>query len=177
MRCTEETLTPAAQPVTNLQGADPFALPDERCPCHLGWHHRTHRTLTADQERFMPRRTTDGKVIAVKGQPELNVLIEGIFDHCPFLDLVRDFTVYGQAGSSHVKIIAGYHQFHAVRHAVEKTISAKSLQDDRKVGVIWRRIRAGHQRARAPGTMSRALSPAARFVDCLVDLATELAAK
>lgn len=37
-------------------------------------------SLTADQERFMPWRTTDGKVIAEKGQPELNILIEGIFD-------------------------------------------------------------------------------------------------
>ena len=44
-------------------------------------------SLTADQERFMPWRTTDGKVIAAKGQPELNILIEGVFDKRRLLDL------------------------------------------------------------------------------------------
>ena len=94
-------------------------------------------SLTADQERFMPWRTTDGKVIAAKGQPELNTLIEGIFDRRRLLDLLHDFTVFGETGSGLSKIIAGYHQFHAVRHAVEKTVEASAPQGDRKVGVIW----------------------------------------
>jgi type I restriction enzyme R subunit len=94
-------------------------------------------SLTADQERFMPWRTTDGKVIAAKGQPELTILIEGIFDRRRLLDLLHDFTVFGETGSGLAKIIAGYHQFHAVRHAVEKTVEASAPQGDRKVGVIW----------------------------------------
>jgi type I restriction enzyme R subunit len=94
-------------------------------------------SLTADQERFMPWRTTDGKVIAAKGQPELNVLIEGIFDRRRLLDLLHDFTVFGETGSGLAKIIAGYHQFHAVRHAIDKTVEASAPQGDRKVGVIW----------------------------------------
>ena len=94
-------------------------------------------SLTADQERFMPWRTTDGKVIAAKGQPELSILIEGIFDRRRLLDLLHDFTVFGETGSGLAKIIAGYHQFHAVRHAVDKTVEASAPQGDRKVGVIW----------------------------------------
>jgi type I restriction enzyme, R subunit len=94
-------------------------------------------SLTADQERFMPWRTTDGKVVTAKGQPELNTLIEGIFDRSRLLDLLRDFTVFGETGSGLAKIIAGYHQFHAVRHAVDKTVEASAPQGDRKVGVIW----------------------------------------
>jgi type I restriction enzyme R subunit len=94
-------------------------------------------SLTADLERFMPWRTTDGKVIAAKGQPELNTLIEGIFEKRRLLDLLHDFTVFGETGSGLAKIIAGYHQFHAVRHAVEKTVEASAPQGDRKVGVIW----------------------------------------
>ena len=94
-------------------------------------------SLTADQERFMPWRTTDGKVIAAKGQPELSTLIGGIFDRRRLLDLLHDFTVFGETGSGLSKIIAGYHQFHAVRHAVEKTVEASAPQGDRKVGVIW----------------------------------------
>jgi type I restriction enzyme R subunit len=90
-------------------------------------------SLTADQERFMPWRTTDGQIIAAKGQPELNILIEGIFDRRRLLDLLRDFTVFGETGSGLAKIIAGYHQFHAVRHAVDKTVEASAPQGDRKV--------------------------------------------
>ncbi|MDQ0512644.1 type I restriction endonuclease subunit R [Ancylobacter amanitiformis] len=94
-------------------------------------------SLTADQERFMPWRTTDGKVVAAKGQPELKVLIEGVFAPRRLLDLLHDFTVFGETGSGLAKIIAGYHQFHAVRHAVDKTVEASAPQGDRKVGVIW----------------------------------------
>lgn len=94
-------------------------------------------SLTADQERFMPWRTTDGTEITAKGKPELNTLIEGIFDRRRLLDLLHDFTVFGEAGTGLAKIIAGYHQFHAVRRAVAKTVEAAALQGDRKVGVIW----------------------------------------
>lgn len=94
-------------------------------------------SLTSDQERFMPWRTTDGKTIAAKGQPELNVLIESIFDKRRFLDLIHDFTVFSETPGGLAKIIAGYHQFHAVQHAVIKTMEATAPQGNRKIGVIW----------------------------------------
>ena len=97
-------------------------------------------SLTADEERFMPWRTTDGAVIAAKGEPELAVLIEGIFDRKRLLDLLRDFTVFGETGSGLAKIIAGYHQFHAVTRAVDSTLRALALNsgeatDDRHGGL------------------------------------------
>lgn len=94
-------------------------------------------SLTADRERFMPWRTTDGAEIAPKGQPELGVLLGGVFEKSRFLELVRDFTVFGDSGSGVIKIMAGYHQFHAVRHALESTVNASAPEGDRKVGVIW----------------------------------------
>ena len=94
-------------------------------------------SLTANEERFMPWRTTDGMNVAAKGSPAMSVLIEGVFEKRRFLDLVRDFTVFGDTGSGIVKIVAGYHQYHAVRHAVESTVDASSPDGDRKVGVIW----------------------------------------
>ena len=94
-------------------------------------------SLTADRERFMPWRTVDGRVIAPKGAPELSTLLEGVFEHRRFLALVRDFTVFATASTGLVKIVAGYHQFHAVLHAVAQTILAASLGGDRRVGVIW----------------------------------------
>jgi len=94
-------------------------------------------SLSADMERFMPWRTTDGESIAAKGLPELSTLIEGVFEQRRFLDLLRHFTVFGETGSGLKKILAGYHQFHAVRHAVDKTVVASAPEGDKRVGVIW----------------------------------------
>lgn len=94
-------------------------------------------SLTANEERFMPWRTSDGRDVAKKGSPEMSVLIEGIFEKRRFLDLIRDFTVFGETDDGLDKIIAGYHQYHAVLHAVESTISATAQDGDRKAGVIW----------------------------------------
>ena len=94
-------------------------------------------SLTASLERYMPWRTVDGSAVAPKGAPELGTLIEGVFEKTRLLALIRDFTVFGDTGSGLVKIVAGYHQFHAVQHAVESTVVAASPQGDRRIGVIW----------------------------------------
>ncbi len=94
-------------------------------------------SLTADFERFMPWRTVDGSTVAPKGMPELGIVIEGVFEKTRFLTLIRDFTVFEDTGSGIVKIVAGYHQVHAVRHAVESTVAATSPDGDRRIGVIW----------------------------------------
>ena len=94
-------------------------------------------SLTADSERFMPWRTTDGRDIAPKGWPELATVIEGVFEKRRFLSLLSDFTVFGEKTDGLVKVLAGYHQFHAVQHAVARTIEASRPGGDRKVGVIW----------------------------------------
>jgi type I restriction enzyme, R subunit len=93
--------------------------------------------LSADLERFMPWRTTDGTDVAPKGEPELSTLIDGIFEQRRLLDLLCNFTVFGETGSGLAKIIAGYHQFHAVRHAVNSTVTASSPGGNQRVGVIW----------------------------------------
>ncbi|AUN94145.1 type I restriction endonuclease subunit R [Pseudazoarcus pumilus] len=112
-------------------------------------------SLSADQERFMPWRTTDGARIEPKGTPELATLIEGVFEHGRLLELLRHFTVFGETSNGLIKIIAGYHQFHAVKKAVISTLRAsqssiaedpakyrlRSVKDqppgDHKAGVIW----------------------------------------
>jgi type I restriction enzyme R subunit len=60
-----------------------------------------------------------------------------VFERRRFLDLVKNFIVFGDTGSDVVKILAGYHQFHAVRHAVTCTLAATAPGGDRKAGVIW----------------------------------------
>ncbi|MCL1532469.1 type I restriction endonuclease [Xanthomonas nasturtii] len=66
-------------------------------------------SLSADMERFMPWRTTDGRQVLPKGQPELPTLIEGVFAPQRFLELLRWFTSFCETGGGLVKIIAGYH--------------------------------------------------------------------
>jgi len=113
-------------------------------------------SLSADLERFMPWRTTDGKRIEPKGTPEQATLIEGVFEPSRLLDLLRHFTVFSERGEGLIKIIAGYHQFHAVKKAVISTLRASRADrvaeepaeyglpsvdsqspGDRKAGVIW----------------------------------------
>ena len=94
-------------------------------------------SLTAEKERFMPWRTVSGDDLAPKGTPELETVLRGVFNRRRFLDLIKDFIVFGDTGSGVSKILAGYHQFHAVRHAVARTLAATAPEGDRKAGVIW----------------------------------------
>ena len=118
-------------------------------------------TLTAGREWFKPWRTVTGEMLADPGMTELEVMLEGVFAPQRFLDLVRDFIVFEDDGSGALmKKIAGYHQFHAVRVAVDETLRAAALQQedrrmiesggryearpqpggepgDRRIGVVW----------------------------------------
>ena len=93
-------------------------------------------SLTADRERFMPWRTIDGDGVA-KGLSELEILLKGAFEPRRFLALLKDFIVFGEAPGGLTKILAGYHQFHAVRHALARTVEATRPNGDRRVGVVW----------------------------------------
>jgi type I restriction enzyme R subunit len=94
-------------------------------------------SLTANRERFMPWRTVEGDQVVAMGTPELETLLKGVFEKRRFLALIKDFIVFGDIGERLAKILARYHQFHAVRHAVACTLEATSPGGDRKVGVVW----------------------------------------
>ena len=117
-------------------------------------------TLTSGREWFKPWRTVTGETLADPHVTELQVMLEGIFEPRRFLALVRDFIVFEDDGSGAlVKKMAGYHQFHAVRVAVDETLRAAELQrkqiadvgeghcetgrmpggepGDRRIGVVW----------------------------------------
>ena len=117
-------------------------------------------TLTSGREWFKPWRTVTGETLADPHVTELQVMLEGVFEPGRFLALVRDFIVFEDDGSGAlVKKMAGYHQFHAVRVAVDETLRAAELQrkqvaevgeghyetgrmpggepGDRRIGVVW----------------------------------------
>ncbi len=118
-------------------------------------------TLTSGKEWFKPWRTVAGETLADQHLAELQVMLEGVFEQNRFLALVRDFIVFDDDGSGALeKKMAGYHQFHAVRYAVDETLRAAELHrkvdrsvdtggryetgqkpggepGDRRVGVVW----------------------------------------
>src|SRR3990170_6398753 len=86
----------------------------------------------------MPWRTIEGEDLASPAIPQLQVLLQGVFEKRRFLDLLRHFIVFeDQGGGLLVKKMAGYHQFHAVRGAVEATVNAASPSGDKRCGVVW----------------------------------------
>jgi type I restriction enzyme R subunit len=125
-------------------------------------------TITADREWFLPWRTIEGKELADTRLPQLQVLIQGVFEKKRFLNLMRHFIVFEDwGGGKLIKKMAGYHQYHAVNAAVEETLRASRLQlvqkhrmqeeagtwivtspkgakpGDRRIGVVWHTQGAG----------------------------------
>ena len=110
-------------------------------------------SLTANQEWFKVWRTIDGERDAPKSALELEVLLRGVFEPRRFLDLLQHFIVFeADPDSDRVhKIIAGYHQFHAVNAALEETVRASGMTTAKGVaephGTYW----AGRQHEGKPG--------------------------
>ena len=99
-------------------------------------------SLTANEERFMAWRTIDGESKDPLGHfSELETLIRGLFGKEHLLDYLRHFIVFDVTNSA--KLIAAYHQFHAVRAAVDQVLIASSKDGDGKGGVVWHTQGAG----------------------------------
>ncbi|GAB5491717.1 MAG: type I restriction endonuclease subunit R [Phototrophicaceae bacterium] len=96
-------------------------------------------TLTSGWEWFKPWKTITGDEHYGKDDEieKLEVLLKGVFQKDIFLDIVRNFTVFEDDGVRIIKKMAGYHQYHAVNKALEKTVFATSEKGDQRVGVIW----------------------------------------
>jgi len=94
-------------------------------------------TLTAEEDRFMAWRTIDGDDLAPVSIPQLEVLIKGMFQRDRFLDIIKHFVLFQSDGTETIKILAGYHQYHAVNKAVESSERATHESGDRRIGVIW----------------------------------------
>jgi len=93
-------------------------------------------SLTAGMEWFGAWRTVDGSEMAADAVPQLQVLIEGVFEKHRLLDYLRYF-IFWETDDGYVKKIAGYHQYHAVNKAVAATVKASSPEGDKRIGVVW----------------------------------------
>jgi type I restriction enzyme R subunit len=109
-------------------------------------------TLTAGREWFKPWRTITGETLAGAHTPELQVLIEGVFDKRRFLNLIQHFIVFEDSdGGKPAKKMAGYHQFHAVDVAVDETLRAARLARPDQTRQYVGRYVSGHQPGGGPG--------------------------
>jgi len=94
-------------------------------------------SLSADAERFMQWRTIDGVTLDPLGRfNELETLVRGLLAPAMLLDYLRYFVLFEDDGGL-VKKIAGYHQFHAVRAAINQVVAASRPGGSHKGGVVW----------------------------------------
>ena len=91
-------------------------------------------TITSGEDRFMAWKTTDGSYENTQ-YATFDTFFEGIFEKERFLDILKNFICFNVDGQNTFKILAGYHQYFAVKKAVASTLHA--TETDGKGGVFW----------------------------------------
>lgn len=91
-------------------------------------------TITSGEDRFMQWKTVDGETEST-AFADFNVLFEGMLEKQRFFDILRNFICFSRDNGKDAKILAGYHQFYAVRKAVISTVNA--TRTDGRGGVFW----------------------------------------
>lgn len=91
-------------------------------------------TITSKEDRFMEWKTKDGNYES-SDAIDYDTFFVGMFKRDRFLDILKNFICISKDEVSDAKILAGYHQYFAVRKAIERTVKATS--SDGKIGVFW----------------------------------------
>ena len=101
-------------------------------------------TISSAYSRFMAWKTSDGRIEASTLVSQLETLVRGMLNKETLLDLIRHFIVFeksletrGHVSSSEIttiettKKLAAYHQYYAVNRAVESTIRAADIEEEK----------------------------------------------
>ena len=91
-------------------------------------------TITSGEDRFMEWKTKDGNYENTQ-YAQFDTFFEGIFQKERLLDIIKNFICFSNEGLNSYKILAGYHQYFAVKKAIESTKHATVT--DGKGGVFW----------------------------------------
>ena len=91
-------------------------------------------TITSGLDRFMEWKTKDGDYENT-AYAQFDTFYEGMFQKERLLDILKNFILFSGDGQKQFKILAGYHQYFAVRKAIEKAKIA--TKTDGKGGVFW----------------------------------------
>lgn len=91
-------------------------------------------TITSGEDRFMEWKTKDGSYENTQ-HAQFDTFFEGMFDRVRLLDIIKNFICFSNEGLKKFKILAGYHQYFAVKRAVQ--MAKKATVTDGKGGVFW----------------------------------------
>ncbi len=91
-------------------------------------------TITSGEDRYMEWKTKDGSYENTQ-YAQFDTFFEGLFEKERFLDILKNFICFNVDGQNTFKILAGYHQYFAVKKAIASTQHA--TQTDGKGGVFW----------------------------------------
>ena len=91
-------------------------------------------TITADEERYMEWKSVDGEYEDTE-HVNYPTFFKGIFPKERLLDILRNFICFDHREGKPAKILAGYHQYFAVNHALRRTYDA--INGNGKIGVFW----------------------------------------
>lgn len=105
------------------------------CICVMSDHLTSKAgTITSGEDRFMEWKTKDGSYENTQ-YAQFDTFFEGMFQKERLLDLIKNFICFSNEGLKQIKILAGYHQYFAVRKAIEST--KKGMVTDGRGGVFW----------------------------------------
>uniref|UniRef100_UPI001956D91A type I restriction endonuclease subunit R n=1 Tax=Oscillibacter sp. CU971 TaxID=2780102 RepID=UPI001956D91A len=96
--------------------------------------HSRAGTITSGEDRYMEWKTTDGSYENTQ-YAQFDTFFKGLFEKERFLDIIKNFICFNADGQNTFKILAGYHQYFAVKKAVEST--RRATRTDGKGGVFW----------------------------------------
>lgn len=91
-------------------------------------------TITSGEDRFMEWKTKDGNYEDTQ-EAKFDTFFEGMFEQERLLDIIKNFICFSNDGLERIKILAAYHQYFAVKKAIEST--KKAVATDGKGGVFW----------------------------------------
>ena len=91
-------------------------------------------TITSDETRFMAWKTKDGDYENTQ-YAQFDTFFEGIFQKERLLDIIKNFICFSKDGLEIYKILAAYHQYFAVKKAIQST--KRAVETDGKGGVFW----------------------------------------
>lgn len=91
-------------------------------------------TITSKEDRYMEWKTKDGNYESTEFV-DYDTFFEGIFQRDRLLDIIKNFICFSKEEKGSAKILAGYHQYFAVKKAIERTKHA--TVSNGKIGVFW----------------------------------------
>jgi len=97
-------------------------------------------TVATPAEHFAEWKTMSSEE-AERKRPQLELMVDGVFEPTRFLELIRDFVLFETDGATTRKVMAKYHQVDAVNAAVESV--AQAMDSDRRGGLVWHTQGAG----------------------------------